>query len=71
MQVQNHFPISIQGFNDVLNLKIHHNKTTKILSRTTATQYMKHKTGNNPFIIPSMLNQQPMLSYANMHPYFS
>ena len=31
------------------------------MSRTTATQYMKHKIGNNPFIIPSMLNQQPML----------
>ena len=30
-------------------------------SRTTATQYMKHKIGNNTFIIPSMLNQPPML----------
>ncbi|KAM4108291.1 hypothetical protein ACB094_03G034700 [Castanea mollissima] len=50
-----------QGFNEVLTLKIHLNVPSTILSRTKATQYMKHKIGNNPFTLPSMLNQQPVL----------
>ena len=49
------------GFNEVLTLKIHLNVPSTILSRTKATQCMKHKIGNNPFTLPSMLNQQPML----------
>ena len=56
MQVQNHFLYKAHMKSQLL-ISI----SIEYLCRTTATQSLKHKIGNNPFILPSLLNQQLML----------